>query len=295
YGDGYLMVASDGGIFAFSSLPFQGSLGANPPPNPIVGPAPLPGGSTSANPRAPENSHPADNPGNPGDTGAGGVSLPAGQLPLTVSSQFRFTYGTPPDQATLSSTKSGQELSQKVHAVLEAGNDIYVAGEFTNLVDPSHVTDSNPTTNPSSWDGTPTSPPIPYLAQLDVTTGAPPANSAFNAAVQPNCKNQSAVVPCGVFALALSPDGTILYVGGNFDSIGGGRSPKIAAIDVATGRLDPHWQPPTITSEVEALVVHNGLLYLGGAFTTVDGTARAHLAALDLTSSGGLDASHGGS
>src|SRR5581483_4121377 len=197
--------------------------------------------------------------------------------------------------ATLSSTKSGQELSQKVHAVLEAGNDIYVAGEFTNLVDPSHVTDSNPTTNPSSWDGTPTSPPIPYLAQLDVTTGAPPANSAFNAAVQPNCKIQSAGVPCGVFALALSPDGTILYFGGNFDSIGGGRSPKIAAIDVATGRLDPHWQPPTITSEVEALVVHNGLLYLGGAFTTVDGTARAHLAALDLTSSGGLDASHGGS
>jgi ribosomal protein L24E len=37
YGDGYLMVASDGGIFAFSSEPFFGSLGATPPPNPIVG------------------------------------------------------------------------------------------------------------------------------------------------------------------------------------------------------------------------------------------------------------------
>ncbi|MEM9035839.1 MAG: Ig-like domain-containing protein [Actinomycetota bacterium] len=37
YGDGYLLVASDGGVFVFSNLPFVGSLGGNPPPNPIVG------------------------------------------------------------------------------------------------------------------------------------------------------------------------------------------------------------------------------------------------------------------
>jgi uncharacterized delta-60 repeat protein len=36
FGDGYLMVASDGGIFDFSSSPFFGSLGATPPPSPIV-------------------------------------------------------------------------------------------------------------------------------------------------------------------------------------------------------------------------------------------------------------------
>jgi hypothetical protein len=36
YGNGYLMVASDGGIFDFSNQPFAGSLGANPPRNPIV-------------------------------------------------------------------------------------------------------------------------------------------------------------------------------------------------------------------------------------------------------------------
>ncbi|MGH9165394.1 MAG: hypothetical protein ACRDZW_07785 [Acidimicrobiales bacterium] len=36
YGDGYLMVASDGGIFSFSSKPFVGSLGANPPPQPVI-------------------------------------------------------------------------------------------------------------------------------------------------------------------------------------------------------------------------------------------------------------------
>ena len=36
YGDGYLMVGADGGIFDFSSKPFQGSLGDNPPAHPIV-------------------------------------------------------------------------------------------------------------------------------------------------------------------------------------------------------------------------------------------------------------------
>jgi hypothetical protein len=36
YGDGYVLVATDGGAFVFSNLPFSGSLGANPPPMPIV-------------------------------------------------------------------------------------------------------------------------------------------------------------------------------------------------------------------------------------------------------------------
>ncbi|HET9771505.1 MAG TPA: hypothetical protein VFS16_11500, partial [Acidimicrobiia bacterium] len=33
---GYLMVAEDGGIFSFGDVPFHGSLGAAPPPSPIV-------------------------------------------------------------------------------------------------------------------------------------------------------------------------------------------------------------------------------------------------------------------
>jgi hypothetical protein len=40
-GKGYLMVGTDGGIFNFSDQPFQGSLGANPPPHPVVAVAAL--------------------------------------------------------------------------------------------------------------------------------------------------------------------------------------------------------------------------------------------------------------
>jgi hypothetical protein len=42
YGDGYLMVASDGGVFTFSNRPFSGSLGSKPPFTPIVAITALP-------------------------------------------------------------------------------------------------------------------------------------------------------------------------------------------------------------------------------------------------------------
>ncbi|MGH9037364.1 MAG: hypothetical protein ACRD0O_16525 [Acidimicrobiia bacterium] len=41
YGNGYLMVGEDGGIFNFSDLPFSGSLGANPPADPVTSVAAL--------------------------------------------------------------------------------------------------------------------------------------------------------------------------------------------------------------------------------------------------------------
>jgi len=42
YGDGYLMVGADGGIFNFSTSPFAGSLGDKPPTAPVVAVAALP-------------------------------------------------------------------------------------------------------------------------------------------------------------------------------------------------------------------------------------------------------------
>ena len=36
YGNGYLMVGADGGIFNFSDKTFSGSLGGDPPSRPIV-------------------------------------------------------------------------------------------------------------------------------------------------------------------------------------------------------------------------------------------------------------------
>jgi hypothetical protein len=41
YGNGYLMVGEDGGIFNFSDRSFSGSLGDHPPARPIVSVAAL--------------------------------------------------------------------------------------------------------------------------------------------------------------------------------------------------------------------------------------------------------------
>ena len=41
YGNGYLMVGEDGGIFNFSDKAFLGSLGSTPPAKPIVSVAAL--------------------------------------------------------------------------------------------------------------------------------------------------------------------------------------------------------------------------------------------------------------
>ena len=45
YGSGYLMVASEGGVFTFSDCPFKGSLGANPPADRVLAITPIPKGS----------------------------------------------------------------------------------------------------------------------------------------------------------------------------------------------------------------------------------------------------------
>jgi hypothetical protein len=42
YGDGYLMVAADGGVFNFSDKPFVGSLRSTPPALPVANISPLP-------------------------------------------------------------------------------------------------------------------------------------------------------------------------------------------------------------------------------------------------------------
>ena len=41
FGNGYLMVGEDGGIFNFSDKQFYGSLGGNPPARPVIAVAAL--------------------------------------------------------------------------------------------------------------------------------------------------------------------------------------------------------------------------------------------------------------
>src|SRR5690348_4618122 len=101
----------------------------------------------------------------------------------------------------------------KVDVVLRVGSTVYLGGTFTEL-DDTATTATAPASN---------------LAGIDTTTGAPTGFA-------PTLDGE-------VFALAASPDGSRLYVGGNFNTVNGKTQKKIAVFNTATGALIA-WSPP---------------------------------------------------
>jgi predicted small secreted protein len=87
-----------------------------------------------------------------------------------------------------------------------------------------------------------------------------------------------------VFALAVI--GTTVYVGGDFDSIGGQRRHHIAALDATTGHALA-WNP-NANNTIRSLAVSGGMVYAGGYFDTIGGQNRNHIAALNTTSGNAL-------
>jgi hypothetical protein len=90
-----------------------------------------------------------------------------------------------------------------------------------------------------------------------------------------------------VFATALSGDGKVLYIGGEFTKVqqrsGSGFPVKnVAAINVRTGAAIRTWRPEVSGRDavVRSLAVKNGKVFIGGNFTSVEGKPRKNLAAV---------------
>jgi chitodextrinase len=141
------------------------------------------------------------------------------------------------------------------------GNTVYVAGKFTTARPAGAAAGVNTT-------------PRSNLLAYDITTGN--LISSFN-------------VPLNAQALAIaaSPDGTRLYVGGDFTTAGGGNYYRIVAISTATGQIISSFRP-IMESEVRALAATNTAVYAGGTFSTVNGTATGYIARIRATD-GSLD------
>ena len=136
------------------------------------------------------------------------------------------------------------------------GDRVYVGGEFT-------------TARPAgAAAGVSTVPRLNLLA-YDITTGVLDAGWAPN----PNAQ---------VKAVAVSPDGTRLYVGGNFTSIAGASKYRIAAFDTATGALVGSFNAGT-NSQVRAIAATDTTVYVGGIFTEAGGQYRTKLAAFSAS------------
>ena len=80
-----------------------------------------------------------------------------------------------------------------------------------------------------------------------------------------------------------SPDGTALYIGGDFTTVNGQPASHIAEIDAATGQLVPSFQASANNIVTELAVTHDRLM-VGGSFSTIDGQAQRALATVTLDS-----------
>lgn len=157
-----------------------------------------------------------------------------------------------------------------VWAVEVAGGRIYAGGEFTS-------------TRPSGAAAGARETGQGALAAFDADTGAPidsfsPRFGTF----------EDDAVPT-VWATALSPDGSRLYVGGNFNSVDGQEARRIAVFDTASGRFLGQVGRNGVDGQVTALAASpdGTTLYAGGQFTQANNTRRVRTAAFDVTTPDG--------
>lgn len=78
----------------------------------------------------------------------------------------------------------------------------------------------------------------------------------------------------------ISPDGSQVFVGGDFTTVGGQPKSKIAAFTASTLALDPAFDT-SVTGTVLAIDITADTVYIGGSFQGVEDELRSNLAAFD--------------
>ncbi len=148
-----------------------------------------------------------------------------------------------------------------VWSQVTVGNTVYATGSFSQTW-PAGAANNSANYTPRS-----------NLLAYDITTGQ--LVTSFNHSLNAQ----------GLIVTA-SPDGSRVYVGGDFTTVDGQTRNHIAAFDTATGALDPNFKP-SISSEVHAISVSTaGTVYVGGNFFSVNGVARTRLAAFTAANGG---------
>lgn len=133
------------------------------------------------------------------------------------------------------------------------GNTVYVVGKFG-------------TARPAgAAAGTQTVPRNNILA-YDLQTGE--LKTQFTASLNGQAKS-----------IAISPDGSKVYVGGAFTEVNGTPRRFVAALNPTTGALISSWSP-NVGSQVYALAATNDVVYMGGWFGNVGSASRSKLAAV---------------
>ncbi len=134
------------------------------------------------------------------------------------------------------------------------GNTVYAGGKFNN----ARPAGAAPGTNLT---------PRSNLLAYDITTG----NLVTSFAPSLNAQ---------VLSVAASPDGSRIYVAGDFTTADGQARRRVAAYSTATGALVTSFNPSGPNSQARAVIATNDSVYVGGGFLGLaNGTLRNNLAA----------------
>lgn len=140
------------------------------------------------------------------------------------------------------------------------GNTVYAVGKFTTARPAGAAANTQTVTRNN-------------ILAYDIRTGALIDSFA------PNLNAQA-------YAVTASPDGTRLYIGGDFTSINGRAVWRVAALDPTTGAVNTSFLP-RMGASVRALAASSSTVYMGGLFPNVGSVNRNRLAAV-RASDGGL-------
>jgi hypothetical protein len=153
------------------------------------------------------------------------------------------------------------QINGVVWAQVLVGNTVYVTGSFTKARPPGVSPGGAGEVNALN------------IFAYDITTG----NRVTSFSHSLNAQGR---------AITASPDGTRVYVGGDFTTVDGISRQHVAAFLTATKALDSSFRP-SVNGAVKALAATNTTAYIGGLYSTVNGSARRNLSAVSPNSSGG--------
>jgi PKD repeat protein len=185
---------------------------------------------------------------------------------LTLTGGAAFAADPPPTPPTPQTVTADALPTWQINGVVWSqvvvGTTVYVAGSFTKARPPGVAAGGAGEIDALN------------IFAYDITTGDPVAS--FNHSL--NAQG---------LAIAASPDGSRVYVGGDFTTVDGASRAHIASFATANNSLTS-WSP-NIGGQVRALATTAGTVYAGGSFPSAGGQTRASLAAFSATSTTLLD------
>lgn len=144
------------------------------------------------------------------------------------------------------------QINGVVWSQATVGNTVYAGGSFTT---------ARPAGTSSGGAGSVTR---NNLVAYDIRTGAMTSFApSFNGQIR---------------AVAVSPDQSRIYVGGDFTTVNGVARSRVAAFDATTGALVSGFAPQ-VNGSVTAIAATNATVYVGGSFGGVGNQTRSNLAA----------------